>query len=370
MPDFLVTYHNPFRRSGFTFVEILIVLAIIAILAGLILTGLNALNKSSGKARTGTIIETVRQALESFSAEQAGFIQQVEHPLAGSYGTAAAPRMLFRRSVANGGNLLSGDKGQNSVALRSALSSATQSIFVSPATTECDRLLLDDDYYADPKVPLLYGVQRQYLGILGAAVANVVKYRRLPSTATAVTNPDDTSLYPDLTCLVTSSDLPSASKNLLDHVFGASGVTSTLSKLKGLQTVDETTGAAICYGRVWSSIGTGVSTLKEGETSWKLGYMIDPEIPKYTMAPNTGKDRWVPYATRGLHIIDAWGTEILYSVPAVGGIPRLISAGPDGVFTWHPGEDSSFQTAANATSPAGDDKDGSKDNIQIAAGVE
>jgi prepilin-type N-terminal cleavage/methylation domain-containing protein len=351
------------KIRGYSLIELLFVVAIIVILAGIVVGGFAALSRGSQKARTATIIETVRQSLESFSAEQAGFVQQVEHPLAGSYGDLTYPRMIFRRSIANGEGLLLGAKGQQSLALRGV------SLSVLPSA-ERDRLLLDDDRYSDFRVPMLYGVQRQHLGLLGAAVAKVVQYRRIPASTDPITNPDDVALYPDLTCLVESNDQPSASKKLLDHVFGASGATSTLSKLKAFRLTSETTGAAICYGRVWSTTGVAPQTMMTGETSWDLGRMIDPEHPVYTSGPNVNKPRWVPYTPRGLHLIDAWGNEILYSVPVAGGIPRLISAGADGCFCWHPGNDNTFQTNAEGSKPVGDDKDASRDNIQIAAGTD
>lgn len=351
------------KQQGYSLLELLFVIAIIVILAGITVGGFAMLNRGSQKARTATIIETVRQSLESFSAEQAGFVQQVEHPLAGSYGDSSYPRMIFRRSVANGEALLTGVKGQQSLGLRGV------SLSVLPVA-ERDRLLLDDDRYSDDRVPMLYGVQRQHLGLLGAAVPRVVKYRRIPTTTDAISNPDDTSLYPDLTCLVESGDPPSASKRLLDHVFGASGATSTLSKLKAFRLTSESTGAGICYGRVWSTTGTAAHTMITGETSWDLGRMIDPEHPIYTSGPNNNKPRWVPYTPRGLHLIDAWGNEILYSVPVAGGIPRLISAGADGCFCWSPGKDSIYQTNAEGTHAVNDDKDATRDNVQLAAGTD
>ena len=51
----------------------------------------------------------------------------------------------------------------------------------------------------------------------------------------------------------------------------------------------------------------------------------------------------------------------MYTLSDTGNV-RLMSAGPDGVFAIHPGEDETFQSAADG-GIIGDDQDGTTDNI-------
>jgi len=352
-------------RRGLTLIELVIVIAVIVILAGFLIAGAAALGIGSDKQRTATIIETVRSALEQTRIQQGSTPSPAEHPLAGSHGAPGAPRFVFQRA---GGGLLDSPDATETLALRGVeLANLT--------AADQPRLLLDDDLYADGRVPALYGLRREFIGVLGHAAAGdgtdgVVRYRDLPaqrdvSPTPVIADPDDTVSFPDEKHLnPPPGSAGGSSKRILDSVLGHSGAKAELTKLGALKEPGGG-GTLVAYGRVWSP----VEDVADGETEWEPRHLRDPEDPDFVGGPHSGDPRWIPYRIDGLAIHDVWGTELLFSYSDRGKF-RLLSAGPDGCFRFHPGEDDAFQTAANASEPSGDDRDARRDNITSIEGID
>ncbi len=88
------------RRSGFTLVELLIVMAIIGILAGLVMVAINVANKKAMIAVAKTTIDNLRTVLYSYQ-EEVGF-----YPPGGAEndeGNISMVLALFDLSAADGG---------------------------------------------------------------------------------------------------------------------------------------------------------------------------------------------------------------------------------------------------------------------------
>ena len=339
-------------RAAFTLVELLVVITVMAILVGLIIAAAAALGVGSKKTRSATILETVRQAMEVTGAQSGSVTSAVEHPLAGSYGAPGEPRFRFVRAAAPHSDLartVNGALGTESEQI--ALSGVGLGELAAGAHA---RLLLPDDIYADHQVPLLYGLARERIGVLGAKLAAVTRFRRLPKPVPGqvIAQPDDLGAYPNAVRLVSSDVQPDGNKPTLDYILGSTNATAELAKLGALFAPEDDPLHRHAYGRVWcEQPRTG-----SGEPLFKPGRFNDPErVP-------LSSPSWKRYRLRGLAIYDAWGVEIICSTAANGAV-RLMSAGKDGAFRWDPGLNGALETDAWATGPAGDDKDGSRDNV-------
>jgi len=224
---------------------------------------------------------------------------------------------------------------------------------------------MTSDLFADQRVPALYGLPRGHIGVVGVPQAAVTAYRRLPASITPGDDPDDATAYPDHRHNELATGTPAESKQALDHLLGAGAVQS---ELLGLGALTEPPPAFahgdFTDGAFDARVMTSVPLSAGGETTWQPGHLLDGTIPS---GPDAGEPNWKPYRLPGLAVYDAWGNEILYSLSANGGL-RLISAGRDGCFRWHPGEDGALQTAADADAPAGDDQDGAEDNLAQVVG--
>jgi hypothetical protein len=215
---------------------------------------------------------------------------------------------------------------------------------------------LDDDYYADPNVPALYGMQRERLSVLGAPLQGITDYVRIPTpvNSTRVYNSSEILAFgSDKKYVVSPTEAPIANAMTIDYVLGSTNAKSELSKLNDKSRLNElnalyagegSNGTVIAYDRAWTPNENGTSA------NWKPGFMQDP-----------ADSNWKRYRIRGLGIYDAWGVEILFSI-SNRGVVRLMSAGRDGLFKWDP-VDGTFETAANASVASGNDIDGSRDNV-------
>jgi len=352
-------------RRAFTLIELLMVVAIIAILASLILTGASVLNRQAKTRKTEVIISALRQAMELTIANRGGCPSPVEHPLAGSRQTMATftSGALWVR-----GGTSTTVQGTTADAGPYALTGADLGSFGPPSNSDAARLMLRTDVYARSEVPMLFGLTRDRIGVLGAMQKAVSKFIQLPKVmAPNQIKPADiinaALLVPtnyqdrDLTAMGQASPEPfgteKGNKLLFDYIFGSSNAQAELAGLKALILA-----------------GPGTST-------WNIGLLpitVDgKQIPRvYTngsaaqneWSPGTVKaaDGWRPYKLPGLAVYDAWGQEILYSLNRAGSI-RLMSAGADGAFRFAPGDHTLNTSDPNASSPAPGDRDGTRDNV-------
>lgn len=334
-------------RRAFSLVELLTVIAIIATLAALVVAGANALGIGSKAKKTMAILGGVRTALELTVAEKGSLPNPVEHPLAGS----RPPRAIFVRAG-------SGPLPVDGEALAGLAADQV-------AADARPRLLAADDRFADPDLPLLCGLPRARIGVLGAPLVESTGYRRLP--VPLPTDPDrilDGSPYTAVGDVVPAPAeaptwTPDKAEATLGFVLAAGSTRSELARLGALRAPpDDLAAARIRDGRVWSPQGQGAT----GDERWKPGRVRDGSL-------SGGKPNWKEYRLRGLAITDAWGIELLYSVDAAGAL-RLMSPGADGVFHIAPGDDHLIDSDLAAWPLAVDarDRDGQRDNLVVGVG--
>jgi len=64
-----MTYQNKTRRYGFTLIEILVVIAIIAVLAGILLAALSGVQQAAKKTKTTTLMQSFGRACDEFALD-------------------------------------------------------------------------------------------------------------------------------------------------------------------------------------------------------------------------------------------------------------------------------------------------------------
>ncbi|HYE04885.1 MAG TPA: type II secretion system protein [Planctomycetota bacterium] len=328
-------------RRGLSLFELLAVMAIIAVLASLLLAVAGAIRRAATRGKSEAIIAAVRDALAVSAAERGGSLGSVEHPLAGS----AAPRAVFVRT-----------DGAAEVASTGEALTVGELSWLPDA--DASRALHGDDRYqggeipGECELPLLYGVERRRIGVVGASAPHITHVRHLPALGAGyddpakpgkLASPYDATRYPDTMFLARGALIPGRS---LEDAAGDAlryALAQSYAELQqlGAIAVPAKDAALIKHERVRRGDGAEVP-------AWKPGHVRD--------------GAWQPYRLRGAAIYDAWGVEILVSLASNGGL-RVESAGPDGVFRWHPGPDGAFATAAHADEAAGDDRDGALDNL-------
>jgi len=359
-------------RRAFSLIELLMVVAIIAILASLILAGTSMLSRQTKTRKTEVIIAALRQAMELTIANRGGCPSPVEHPLAGSRQTMALfGGALWVRDGATG-TTVQGTTGTG--AGQYALTGADPVNFDPPGNPgDAARLMLRTDVYARPEMPMLFGLTRDRIGVLGSmqkAVSKFIQLPKLPKEKKILNvNFVDTNWFTpllvptdyqdqDLTVMGQPSPDPfgteKGNKLLLDYLFGNSNAQAELAGLKALIIA-----------------GPGSPTWNVGLFEITVNGKLIPRV--YTngsgaqseWSPGTVKDvnGWRPYKLPGLALYDAWGQEILYSLNRAGSL-RLLSAGADGAFRFAPGDDHTLETNdPNASSHATGDRDGTRDNV-------
>lgn len=316
-------------RAAFSLIELLVVVSIIAVLSALIVASTGAFSGDSKQARTDAILGALRSALELTLADSGAAAAPAEHPLAASRETRAA---FVRR--ASGGAVATTGLALTGVPLDQVAAGARS------------RVLLADDVFADASAPHLYGMERGWLSILGVPQSAVTRYRRLPTTITAATDPNDTAILPDHLHLVAPTGTPDQHAAHIDRLLGAAGG-SELAALGALRTPGEEFTYPLVQGRLLTDIAPG-----GGHQEWDGGRIQDGTV--------AGNPAWKTYRLPGLAIYDGWGSEVLYRIHR--GSVTVMSAGKDRAFRWDPGADGTLATAANANEPAGDDRDGRTDN--------
>ncbi|MBA3685089.1 MAG: type II secretion system protein [Planctomycetes bacterium] len=319
--------------NGFSIIEMLVVISIIALLSALIVFGATAFGIGGKRAKTGSIVATVRNALDLAAADRGSRPAPAEHPLAGSL----APRLEFVRA---GGGAVSA----NGVALIGVP-------LIQVAAAAQDRVLLADDLFADPDVPQLFALRRDACTILGMPQVTVTQARKLPPNLTATDAPDVAGF------LIAPSGDAGQNREIIEQVLGRGGLSSELAGLGGLSEPAPAYTVAVINGRVLTDVPVGGG----GATRWKRGHVADGIHPTEAPAKN-----WKPYRLPGLAVVDAWGTELLYGVSDTG-VLSVTSAGADGAFAIDPGKNGMLETGIGAT-PQGDDSDGRTDNIVSGGG--
>jgi prepilin-type N-terminal cleavage/methylation domain-containing protein len=390
------------HRHAFTLMELLVVIAIMAILASLIMVGVQAISGNAGARKTDSIIQAVRQGIELAVVNKGSAISPTDHPLAGS----REPRFLFTRGVDGSSVATSG------YALRGVPDVRNLSMMRS-------QLQLPTDRYAETRVPVLYGAMRQDIGVLQSLRKVVTQHLSLPKpppprpdavserdrypyvispvTGSATDKYDDESSYPNALVPGAAAEadrnygLLGDAKLALDYLFGNSNAQAELAGLKALYNADpklpedvNTYRTAIenrsvsgaTEGLVYTNYGTpGQSDSKTMKKKYEPGYIpVGSASGSRTSLASPAGANWVKYRLAGLAIYDAWQTELFTVLDSAGGY-RVFSAGMNGVLAIDPGKDLIFNTINITADPnntrtqgqivfAGDDRDGSKDNRQ------
>ncbi len=300
---------RPPRFLAFTLVELLVVMAIIATLAGLLLTGIPAARSAMLRARTAGIIAKVKTAIDTRVAQSGSIASPAPHPFAAT----AVPRSLFSR-VADA--VYTAGQAVDPTGECLEVGNPTW-LFTSQAQ---GRVVLNTDVFqgisAAGDVPAFTGMARRQLTMLGSATG-LVALRKLPDLAPWNNNgsnqlkspPYDLSAYPDNRYLVatpgTDDDRMRESDRLLDLALGATK--EDLTRLGAFH--DERGGASYLGGRL---------------------RLIGPIVPRWKHGHLKVGSGWQRYRISGPALYDAWGQEIL--VYADAGRTLVVSAGKDGCF--------------------------------------
>jgi prepilin-type N-terminal cleavage/methylation domain-containing protein len=331
-------------NRGFTIIELLVTITIIGILVALLMPGIRLVQRAVQASQTRALVTSVAASIAATALERGSLPGMAPHPLAGS----APPRLAFVRGEAAYG-----------YAIGAAVDTAAEALVCEKPVTVSGSppsLLLPSDRFDGteggvPMQPLLYGLRRDELTVLGSG-AGLVRHLRLPEADAVydqngdglLDTPYTTARYPANRFLVLSGPLadlaPESQRTITSALRG-----SDLQELTGNGSLaTAATGTPILAGRL---VAAGTATA----TAWKAGLVRDP-----------ADGAWKGYRLPGTALYDRWGRELLCQVDAKGGL-TVLSAGPDGVFRWHPGIDGVYQTAAADSAAAGDDRDGSTDNI-------
>jgi prepilin-type N-terminal cleavage/methylation domain-containing protein len=370
------------QSSAFTLIELLIVVAVIAIIAGMFLSIINMMNVRAKVAKTRSILGAVMLGVSSTSMSTNTNVSTTPHPLANTAVAGAMSRSVFLR-----GATIAGFCTQYTQVLTSgeALTCTTPTI-VATTSAVFGRLMLPTDVYAGNSsyaignknttdCPLIYGLDRRHLNIIGSGWG-LVTYRRLPGLS-PLYDPNNTGTlqgapytntgvppYPDSSFLNNEpGDLTEAtqtlyeidSKKVMDVSLGPD-VSTEVGALGGLRTADVTTPGSIPIAnyrlRLWPTpTGVGFSSFQQNNVR-DASQVMDVD------------GTWKPYHLRGTAIYDAWGHEVIFYTNNNGSM-SLMSAGVDGYFCWNPGSDMNFDTQPGSTIPVNDDIDASRDNIFV-----
>lgn len=320
-------------RRALTLIEVLVVIAIIGVLAGLVIGTMSGWGDRSKAARTRVILGMVQQGLATHLAAGGTQLAPIEHPLAGS----RAPRSAFIRA------------GDSSVVADTGLALVGLERLDAVPTAYRPRVLLGEDLCADLRYPALYALPRHDLAILGAAQQTATQYRRLADTGDVIADPDASgrAINPG----GNPADHSAALRLTLDAT-----ILAELEQVGGLAEPPSTHTVALLGGRVVASADL---------------------FPQWAPGRLQEGTHWRSYALPGASLRDGWGRELLASMADIGGRVRLLSAGRDGVFTWNPGPDGAIATPiadvlallhGGGGTAAGDDRRGDQDNLGMTLG--
>jgi len=330
-------------RRAFSTIEMLVVITIIAVLAGLLVASARAFGIGSRRTKSVSILAVVRTGLELVAANQGSRPSPCEHPLAAS----KDPRPTFTRAPRSPVAVTA------CITTGMALRGIPADQVMSALSGGRGLVLLDDDRFADSAAPQYFGVERGRMGILGAGVAAVTAYRKLPPSFTG----DPTAPANSAVGVSVAPDGVAADHGaVIDQVFAIAGIASELVSLGGLRAPPVAFIHPITSSPVNSRLVSDIAATATGADRWKPGLIRD------------GALGWKTSAIPGSILVDAWGREILYSLAANGAI-ILESAGADGCFRFAPGPDGTLDTTDPfASAPANQDRDGTRDNLASRPG--
>jgi prepilin-type N-terminal cleavage/methylation domain-containing protein len=306
-------------RRAFTLIELMVVVIIIMILVGLTVSLAGPIRQQMLARKTATAMQSISGLLSQRSAEFGGTVVVAEHPFAGS----REPRLAFVRS--GGGTVQTSGEALIGIAL-SQLS--------DPAAG--GRLLVPDDRFSDATSPMLFGLPRRSLGVLGVPRSVITTYRRLTATESG----GMVASTAKSTFLVAPQAGTAEHERAMALTLGEEGLKSL--RADGILWAPPAEAPTALDGRVWSG-----------------------EFPRTSQRPGSTAliaGTATPYRLLGSALYDAWGREMLCEALPDGQL-RLLSAGRDGSFRFLPGPDGVLQSAASDTAPAGDDRDAAIDNV-------
>lgn len=396
-----VTKHPIIKLSGFTLIELMVVISIMAIMASIIIVAASAFFKDAKKKQTDVIMRAVEIGINMAIASKGSSISPAEHPFAGSRSNAGSGRYRFKRAID------SSDCSTTGTALKGVPTIA----YLSGSQNQ---LMLPSDRYADKRIALLYGSKREDIGVLQSLRKLVTQYRQLPcpptvdpliqplvtstvSSTAGFDSPTEDVNWPDTMIPSTSPASSGVSqetdtnfgrladaKSALDYLFGSSSAQAELASLKALYNADPSlptdvnvfsvgiesrklssnNGAEVSEFLVYTNAGGKEPDLKTIEAKWKPGYI--PVTTAGKLAADRKDSRWVRYRLAGLAVYDAWGNELLVTI-GTNDKYRVLSAGVDGVLAVNPGKDNSIDTDLTGDTRDNlvfvkDDLDGAKDN--------
>ena len=387
------------RLSGFTLIELIVVISIMAILSSLIIAAVQGLTGKANEKKTGVIIRAVETGINLAVASRGSAISPAEHPFAGSQADAGGSRYAFMR----GDSRWPGSVSTSGTALKGVPNP-------SYLSADLDKLMMPSDIYNEIKVPILYGAKREDIGVLQSLRKVVTKYRMLPmppSGQTKVLSPvasppsnyssyqgDSNTDFPD-TLIPTTGQLADVTfgkladaKSALDYLFGSSSAQAELSALKALYNADPTlpkdvnkfsfgiesrTVGSVTEPLVYTNAFNTAATGKDSDTyvvekKWKPGFIAVTKGGTTATLAKTSST-WVRYRLPGLAVYDAWDNELFVTIGANDKY-RVLSAGADGVLAVNPGKNNVIDTdpltvdASGNLKLATDDTDGAKDNVK------
>lgn len=357
-------------QRGFTLIELLLVVSVIVLLMGIMLAGIEMLRRALDRSKTMTAMTTLLVGLERSAAALGGSVSGVPHPLAGT----ARLKPVYDPAFADNGIILGRD-GERPLFNRAAgqpLDTAGMAIEI-PAVDDVEaglrtRVVLPSDRFADPRHPHLFGLERGALSVLGASselVSETQQVHRAPGAAPI--DPAalaDTRRYP-LRSTRLSAFLYGGSRKQYQRAATAfwdeesrkalrAALGDNLDRLAEVGAVRsaDPDAALLCDDRLRARSDPGSA---DSEGRWGPGRI------------RLDDGGWHLYALRGLSIVDAWGTEILVSIDGAGRTTAM-SAGRDGAFRFHPGENGELDSVDPFAGPAGDDRDASQDNLSAFGG--
>lgn len=279
MPDLV-------NRRAFTLIELVAVLAIIAVLAGLTMAAAGVVRGDARKKATEGILTACHQALELHSAEKGGYPGAARHPgwwLPLNHEADGAP------SVA--GNPLLGQRPRS--------------------------------VYQDPRLPILYGCPSGRAGLLGSELAQVTGRDRdsLPGDATAY----------------------------LDFILGFGNAVAELRRQKALlRHGDQPTAPDLLHNGGFKPAGWNdymlVTVDQSRSERWEPGMIRIEGRDLQGAGTIASPGFWMAYRLLGSAVYDAWGREVFYYYDKQRDAFGFLSAGRDGCLVWSPGADAAYQT--------------------------